>query len=145
MGQCRIQSWRSLMKNDQSRPPYCRLHISCKSARQWTLDALTSLSIKAVCRTCSYPELASFRPRYNDSLPAGAVGVDVRGRFCRDRCVKVSQSLLRLRRRKGENKDGLILLLIYFVVAVGRLPARRVRDLGRLGGHGDRVLLTQSR
>ena len=95
MGQFRIQRRGSLMKNDQTIPTYITGYIFYAKAPGSTLDALTSLSIKAVGRPCSYPEVASFRPRYNDSLPAGAVGVDVRGRFCRDRCVKVRQSLLR--------------------------------------------------
>ena len=33
MGQFRIQSSDSLMKNDLSRPPYCRLLFSCKGVR----------------------------------------------------------------------------------------------------------------
>ena len=100
MGQFRIQSSDSLMNNDLSRPPYCRLLFSCKGVRLDPGCTDVTFHKSGWPLLQFYPELASFRPRYNDSLPAAAVAVDVRGRFCRDRCVKVSQSLLRLRRRK---------------------------------------------
>ena len=84
-----------------------------------------------------YPES---RPRYNDSLPEGAIGVDVRGRFCRDRCVKVS-----LTSEERIGIDGSFFSLspspfflpyLTFSIVVVRLPARRVHDPGGARGRG---------